>query len=99
VADPLGGQQRLKAGPVQVVTADAVVQVLDPVDHDRAGDMALIVEQDVLIGFDDADAGIVGVIGHPVRVDQEIRTGVSGAHDIPPQLGKQFPGDAGEVDA
>ena len=49
-----------------------------PVDLDRAGDVAGVVEQDVLVGLDDGETGPADVAGQPVGGDQPFGVGVGG---------------------
>ena len=74
VGDAALGEQRLEAHLVDEVAADRVLQVLLPVDLDRAGDVPLVVGARVLIYLDDdgarrTDAGL-DVVG----VDQDVGT-------------------------
>ena len=64
---PFSPHQGGEALGVDVVARDRVVQVGVPVDLDRAGDVAGVVEQDVLVGLDDHEAGVVEVLGQPRR--------------------------------
>ena len=61
---------------VDVVAHPWVVEVGVPVDFDRPGDVADVVEQHVLIGFDDGKSGPAQVAGQPVGGDQPFRVGV-----------------------
>ncbi|MBG9885264.1 hypothetical protein ABE10_01410, partial [Bacillus toyonensis] len=54
--DALAAQQRGEAGAVDIVAHDGVVQLGVPVDLDRAGDVARLVQQDVLVGLDDHES-------------------------------------------
>jgi rhodanese-related sulfurtransferase len=81
VGDAALGQQRLEAGPVHEVTADRILQVLLPVDLDRAGDVALVVGAGVFVYLHDDDVGVTDVGLRPVGVHED----VGSAHvDIPP---------------
>ena len=55
VADTVAGHEVGETLAIQVIAAEFVVQVADPIDLDRAGNVALIVEENVFVGFDDAD--------------------------------------------
>ena len=55
--DALRAEQRGERLAVDVVALHRVVEVGVPVDLDRAGDVAGLVEQDVLVGLDDDEAG------------------------------------------
>ena len=70
---------------VDVVADPRVVEVGVPVDLHRAGDMADVVEQDVLVGFDDRQTGRAHVGRQPVGGDQPFGVGVGrqrGAWDL-----------------
>ena len=41
-----------------------------PVEFDRAGNVADVVEQDVLVGLDDADIRIVQMLRYPIGGNQ-----------------------------
>ncbi len=77
-ADPLAGHQVGERGAVDVVTADRVVEVEVPVHLDRAGDVAGVVEQHVLVGLHDHEPGVAEVRGQPVGGDQPLRVRVLG---------------------
>src|SRR6185312_4742328 len=49
-----------------------------PVDLDRAGDVAGVVEQHVLVGLDHHEPGFTQVLGQPLGGDQALRVGVGG---------------------
>ncbi len=61
-----------------VVAHPRVVEVGVPVDLDRAGNMADVVEQHVLVGFHDGQTGSAHVGGQPVGGDQPFGVGVAG---------------------
>src|SRR6185436_6844775 len=48
-----------------------------PVDVDRTGHMSRGVEQCVFIGFDEANAGVTRVLGHPVGAREDVGVGVA----------------------
>ena len=56
----------------QEVALDLVLQVLLPVEADRAGDVRLGVEGGVLVDLDDADRVVVQVILDPLGVDEDV---------------------------
>ena len=68
--DALAAEQRGEAGAVDVVADDRVVEVGVPVDLDRAGDVAGLVQQHVLVGLDDDQAGVAEVLGEPLGGDE-----------------------------
>ena len=65
-------------GAVDVVPGDRVVQLGVPVDLDRARDVPGVVEQHVLVGLDDDEAGVAQVGGQPVGGDQPLGVRVLG---------------------
>ena len=67
---------------VDVVAHVWVVEVGVPVDLHRAGDVAGVVEQDVLVGLDDGQARAAEVAGQPVGRDQPFGVGVGGKGTI-----------------
>jgi hypothetical protein len=69
---PALGQQVLEARLVHEVTPDRVLQVLLPVDLDRARDMALVVGAGVLVHLDDDDTGIANAGLRPVGVHEDV---------------------------
>ncbi len=58
------------------VAADAVRELARPVPGDRAGDVALVVGGRVDVDLDEADIGVVDVVGGPVGVDEDVFRGV-----------------------
>ena len=67
VADPRLRAHRREFLGVDVVANQLVLQVALPVDHDRAGDVALAVEQEIFVALDDADLGVFQVVLRPNR--------------------------------
>jgi hypothetical protein len=67
-----------EAGAVDVVARDGVVQLGVPVELHRAGDVAGVVEQHVLVGLDDDQPGFAQVLGEPGGGDQALGVGVVG---------------------
>ena len=63
---PLLASRRGEALAVEVVAGERVLEVGVPVDLHRAGDVAGVVEQHVLVGLDDDHVGVVEVLGQPV---------------------------------
>ena len=57
---------------VEEVALDLVLEVLLPVEADRAGDVRLVVERRVLVDLDDADVLVLEVVLHPLGVDQYV---------------------------
>ena len=49
-----------------------VLEVVLPVEADRAGDVTLPVEHAVLVDLDDADRRVLEMVCHPVGVDQHV---------------------------
>src|SRR5699024_5975446 len=70
LAGDAGGVHELReAGAVDVVAGDGVVEVQVPVDLHRAGDVAGLVQQHVLVGLDDDQvlgAAVGELIGEPL---------------------------------
>ena len=90
--------QPCEALAVDVVADDRIVQLGVPVDLDRAGDVAGLVEEDVLVGFDHHQAWVVQVLRQPVGCDQLLGMGVFGELGIGierdghgPMLGQSVP--------
>src|SRR5699024_10106484 len=80
LAGDAGGVHELReAGAVDVVAGDGVVEVQVPVDLHRAGDVAGLVQQHVLVGLDDDQvlgAAVGELIGEPLRGHQLLGVGV-----------------------
>jgi hypothetical protein len=49
-----------------------VLEVLLPVEADRAGDVRLRVQGGILVHLDDPDGVVAQVVLHPLRVDKDI---------------------------
>ena len=79
VADALRGQQRLELLLAHEVAADRVLQVLLPVQADRAPDVVLVVGGGVLVDLDEHHLRVVEVGLDPVGVDED-SFAVLGAH-------------------
>src|SRR5437868_8611188 len=60
-----------------VITNDGILQIRSPIDVNRSRDVSCIVEQNVLVRFDDADIRILQVFREPLRLQQRLRVGVS----------------------
>ena len=67
---------------VDIVADDLVLQVSLPVDPDRAGDVAHVVEQHVLVALDDPDLGVLQVFLDPVGRDQDLGVSVWLSHGV-----------------
>ena len=83
---------------------DRVLEIGVPVDLHGAGDVAGVVEEHVLVGFHDHEAGVLGVLGEPVGGDQPLGMGVtlqllggvrSYGHGAPPFLPGALRGASG----
>ena len=61
-----------KASGPEEVALDRVLEVLPPVEADRARDVRLGVERRVLVDLDDADGVVVEVVLHPLGVDEHV---------------------------
>jgi hypothetical protein len=80
--DADAAHELFEAGAVEVVAAEGVVEVSGPVDLDGAGDVAGGVEEGVFVRFDDADGGVVEVLGDPFGGDQDFGMGVPACSDF-----------------
>ena len=72
VRDAAAAEQLAELGRAQEVALDLVLEVLLPVEADRAGDVRLGVEGGVLVDLDDADGLVAQMILDPLRVDQNV---------------------------
>ena len=77
-ADSLAPHQVGERVAVEVVALHLVVQLGVPVDLDRAGDVAGVVEQHVLVALHHHQARGAQVLGQPVGGDQALGVGVLG---------------------
>ena len=68
------GEQLFELLLAHEVAPDRVLQVLLPVNLDRATDVALVVRGHVLVHFHDDDVGIVEFRLDPISVDQYVGT-------------------------
>ena len=73
---PLLAQRAAKCVFVDVVAVQLILQVGVPVDPHGAGDVSLLIEQNVFVRFDDADVRIVFVLVDPSGADQDFGMGV-----------------------
>ncbi len=71
-ADPALPEELLELGLLDDVALDRILQVVLPVQLDRAGDVALVVEVGVLVDLGDADAVVVQVLCQPVGADEHV---------------------------
>src|SRR6266568_830109 len=71
--DAPGGHHLGEMLAVHVVADDRVVQIGVPVDLDRTGNVACLVQQHVLVGLRHHHLRVVEVVGQPVRGDQPLR--------------------------
>ena len=72
VRDPAASHQLAERVGVEEVAPDLVLEVLLPVEADRAGDVRLGIEGGVLVDLDDPDRVVVEVVRHPVGLDQDV---------------------------
>ncbi len=70
VADATLGQQRLELLLVHEVAPDRILQILFPVQLDRAGDVSAVVGGGVLVHLDQHHAVVGAVFGDPVGIDE-----------------------------
>ncbi len=75
-ADPLLRHQPGEPGPVHVVPGHRVVELGVPVELDRAGDVAGLVEQHVLVGLGYHQAGVIEVGRDPLGGHDLLRVGI-----------------------
>jgi hypothetical protein len=80
VGDAPLAEQGAEPVAVDEVVADAVLQVLLPVELDRAGDVALVVGSGVLVDLDQDDVRVGEMLLDPVSGDER---GFA-AHGVPP---------------
>ena len=67
---PLRAQQRREALAVDVVAHHRVVELGVPVDLDRPRDVSGLVEEDVLVRFDDDESGLIQPSLQPFAGDE-----------------------------
>jgi hypothetical protein len=72
VGDPARSEQRAELLGTEEVALDLVLEILPPVEPDRAGNVRLGMERGVLVDLDDADLRIVEVVLDPLRVDEHV---------------------------
>jgi hypothetical protein len=72
-ADALRGEESGELGTGDELADLGVVEVGVPVDLHGAGDVARLVEQDVLVRLDDDEVGVVEVLGEPVGGHEALR--------------------------
>jgi hypothetical protein len=75
--DAMTAHQLSKLGRADIVAHQRVVEIIVPVDVDRAGDMAGLVEQDIFVAFGEAYIRVVQMVGQPGGADQHIRLGIA----------------------
>ena len=72
VRDAAAAEQLAELGGAEEVALHLVLEVLLPVEADRAGDVRLGVEGGVLVDLDDPNGFVGEVVLDPLRVDQDI---------------------------
>ena len=70
------------AHAVVLRTQHRIVQVLVPVDFLRAGNVARIVKQDILVALDDSDVRIVEMLGEPISAHENFGVDIALATDV-----------------
>lgn len=80
-ADAEPAEQRLEARVVEIVAANGVVQVLGPVDFDRARDVSRRIQQWILVRFHDDEIRVSEVFGDPLGRDENFGLGVAALGD------------------
>ena len=66
VVDPTLAEDALEGLPVDDVALDRILEVLAPVELDRSGDVALLVEVGVLVDLGDDQAVVPEMLSRPV---------------------------------
>src|SRR4051794_32935065 len=72
VGDPARAEQLAEGLWPEEVAPDLVLQVLAPVEADRAGDVRVGVQRGVLVALNDADVLVVEALLEPLGVDQHV---------------------------
>ena len=72
VGDPAAAHQLAEVLGAEEVALDLVLEVVLPVEADRAGDVGLRVERRVLVDLEDPDRVVVQVLGDPIGLDQHV---------------------------
>ena len=72
VRDPAAAEQLAEVGRAQEVAPHLVLEVLLPVEPDRAGDVRLGVERWILVDLDDADGRVAQMVLDPLRIDEHV---------------------------
>ena len=76
---PRAPSSRSNSALLDDVALDRVLQVVAPVQLDRAGDVSLVVEIRILVDLGDDDPGLAEVLGEPVGRDEHL-LGVTPGH-------------------
>ena len=73
-----------EGGRIDVIADQTVLEIGAPIDVDRAGDVAGIVEEDVLVRLDDAEVGIIYVFCEPGSFHERLGMGIGSgaAHEL-----------------
>ena len=86
VADPALAEDALEGLLVDDVALDRILEVFAPVELDRSGDVAFLVEVGVLVDLGDDEIGVAEVLGKPVRRHEDgVRVSVL-RHAEPPTM-------------
>jgi hypothetical protein len=72
VRDAARAEQLAERPRVEEVAPDGILEVLAPVEADRARDVRLGVQRRVLVHLDDAHGGVLEMILHPLGVDEHV---------------------------
>src|SRR5262249_5178454 len=81
VADPFATHERGEGAFVDVVADDLMLQLAVPVDLDSTGDVADVMQQDILIRLDDTDSWVVEMLRDPFSAHQDFGVSVL-CHDV-----------------
>jgi hypothetical protein len=90
VRDPARAEQRAELVGTEEVALHLILQVLLPVESDRARDVGLRVKPRVLVYLDDADRFVVEMVLDPLSVHQHVLRVVG--HAITSKSSKFRPG-------
>src|ERR1043166_7063579 len=88
---PLLPEEPLDRLAVHVVAHPRVIEILDPVQLECAGDVPGVVEEQVFVGLEQPDRGVGPVLRDPFRRDQHVGVGISPSLDRQRHWGPEPP--------